>query len=105
MSNYQESNVSGTAWTRCRLASIINPLGQTPAVVFAEEKIISMGDGTVVARELGTCQKDFSAATSFPLLDPGTGAPTGATATHQDVYALLFSLYMQTAMERDEAQG
>lgn len=37
------------------------------------------------------------------MLNPETGEPTGATVTHGELYAILYSLYMQTALERDVA--
>jgi hypothetical protein len=37
------------------------------------------------------------------MLNPETGEATGATVTHAELYAILFSLYMQTAVERDGA--
>lgn len=41
-----------------------------------------------------------NALTSFPLLDPDTGAQLG-TATCAQVYRMLHSLYMHSAAERD----
>ncbi len=40
---------------------------------------------------------------TFPLLDPSTGNPVGATISHGEVYAVLWSLYMALAAERDAA--
>ena len=40
---------------------------------------------------------------AFPLLDPATGNPVGATLSHGEVYAVLWSLYMALAAERDAA--
>jgi len=37
------------------------------------------------------------------LLDPTTGNPVGATISHGEVYAVLWSLYMALAAERDAA--
>jgi hypothetical protein len=43
------------------------------------------------------------AANVGKMLNPETGEATGATVTHAELYAILFSLYMQTAVERDGA--
>jgi hypothetical protein len=52
----------------------------------------------------GAIHKDFTdPAVEFPLLDPTTGNPVGVTLSHGEVYAMLWSLYMALAAERDAA--
>jgi hypothetical protein len=112
--NYQETTVSGTSWTRCRAVTITNPLPgrgpvqaitgieEGPTAFFQEEKVVS-NDGSQTTVDTGSCRKAFYPAATIPMLNPETGEATGATVTHAELYAILFSLYMQTAVERDGA--
>jgi hypothetical protein len=91
---------------RCRCVTITNPLlnvaGQAagPVAYFQEEKVISM-DNTQTTVDSGACQKAFDIASVIPILNPTTGEPTGTSVTHAELYTILYSLYMQTAKERD----
>lgn len=112
--NYKETALSGTSWMRCRTVTITNPLpghgpkhfvtgvAEGPCAVFREEKVISIG-GEQTTVEAGSCKCAFSPGASIALLDPSTGDPTGATVTHAELYAVLYSLYIQTATARDAA--
>ena len=112
--NYQQTTVSGTSWVRCKSITISNPLagheevrpitGETigPAAVFTEEKVITL-DGADIRTDFGSCAKAFDPATLITLLNPDTGLPTGATVSHGELYVILYSLYIQTAAERDAA--
>lgn len=99
--NYKESTINCTTWTRCRTVTVQNPVGETPKAYFQEEECVALPNEQIIKRDLAAVQKEFSPSSTFPILNPQTAEPTGETATHADVYALLFSLYMQTAMERD----
>lgn len=104
MPDYKETTTLAKEWQRCRTVTISNPLGGTPAISFEEERLIQMSDG--VARRSATgCGLKFTPAATFPLLDPSTNLPVGASMTHADLYVALYSLYMQTAVERDAANG
>lgn len=110
--NYKETTLSGTSWMRCRCVTITNPLAGSefdhnnnplgPVAYFQEQKVISM-DGTQSMIDAGSCLKAFDPVAAIPMRDPTTGDLTGSTVTHADLYAILFSLYMQTALERDGA--
>lgn len=105
--NYQESQIQGSTWTRCRTVTVINPhssTNQTPMAYFQEEKAVAFGD-TVLLSDRGSCGIAFDESASVPILDPQTGQPTGQTFTHADLYKMLFSLYMDTAKKRDIEQG
>ena len=110
--NYKQTTISGTSWTRCRTVTITNPLPghgpvqgitgveQGPTAFFQEEKVVSI-DGVQSTSDTGSCRKAFDPVATIPMLNPETGEATGATVTHAELYAILFSLYMQTAVERD----
>lgn len=100
MPNYNESQVAGTAWQRCHTVTVRNPLGGVPVIEFAEERVIAI-DGDDIKQWCQGCGKAFDMAGTFPLLDPATNATTGATMTHAQLYVAIYSLYMQTAAERD----
>jgi len=114
MANYKETNLSGVSWLRCRAVTINNPLpgmGEFdhltqqhlgPVSYFQEEKVISI-DGVQSVMDVGACRKVFNPTDTIPLLDPETGLPTGTTVTQGELYVILYSLYMQTATERDAA--
>ena len=40
-------------------------------------------------------------AREIPLRDPQTGKPTGAVMTYAEAYAVLYSAYLDAALERD----
>lgn len=102
--NYKESTLTGTSWTRCRCVTITNPLAGTtpPTAYFQEERVVEI-DGGNTTMDASSCSKPFDPASVITMLNPITGLPTGTTTTHGELYAILYSLYMQTAIERDAA--
>ena len=100
MPDYKQSALSGTEWQRCNVVVVTNPLGGAPRISFEEERVISVG-GSVIKQGIGGCQKAFNPTGTFPLLDPSTNEPIGPSMTHAELYVALYSLYMQTAVERD----
>lgn len=100
MAQYQEQTVQGQVWQRCYAIHITNPLGGQATITFEEEKVMTV-DSEVIKNPTGLCRKRFNAPVTFPLRNPQTGEPTGETMTHLDVYKVLYSLYMQTALQRD----
>jgi hypothetical protein len=99
MPNYKQTTVSGESWQRCYSVTMRNPLEGAKQVVFAEETVVDVGGQQTRFPATG-CFQAFDADGEFPLLDPVTGLQVG-TATHAQVYALLYSLYMDTAAKRD----
>lgn len=100
MADYKQAELSGTEWQRCNVVVVANPLNGIPKISFEEEKVLSMGTNTF-KQNIGGCYKNFSPTGSFPVLDVQTNEPTGAVMTHNELYVALYSLYMQTAQERD----
>jgi len=109
--NYKETTATGTMYQRCRAVTIQNPHtnatfgGQsaTPAAYFQEETVMIFPGDKYVFSDAGSCMKAFDPATEFPLLDPESGEPTGTMISHGYLYAILYSLYLNTAQERDVA--
>lgn len=101
--NYRQSTATATAWRRCNAVALDNPLEGTRTVRFFEQDVAALG-ARVMATPAGFIEKPYDPAGVFPLLDPETAAPTGQAMTHAALYQALFSLYMQTAAERDADQ-
>lgn len=103
MADYKQADLTGIEWQRCKTVTINNPLDGAKSVSFQEERIISLG-GQNLKQPVDGCSKNFAADGSFPLLDPSTNLPLGASMSHTELYVALYSLYMQTAAERDGSQ-
>jgi len=100
MSNYNQQTGSGESWQRCHSVRIENPLAGSPLVYFYEEVVVKVGTN-IINKPNTACSKVFNAEETFDLLDVNTGAATGQTMTHQQLYQALYSLYIKTAMARD----
>lgn len=102
MSNYQETQISGTAHKRAVAITIQNPFQGIPTIQFHEELVIQTGD-----RYLKELDGDLSIVAnmgkSVPLLNPVTGEATGHSMTMGEGYAFIYSVYIQAALERDAA--
>lgn len=102
--NYKETALSGTRWQRARLVLLHNPLSGSKGVTFQEEAAITLDGVSSSLGDVGSVSAPFDAAGEIPLLDVITGEPTGATATHAQLYQIVFSLYRQVAATRDASQ-
>lgn len=106
MANYKQATVSGESWTRCDRVVCNNPLNGEKSIVFQEETIAYIGDNLV---NLGndhvyTSLDEETINTKFNIINPETGDVLGES-TCGEVYALLHSLYMHLALERDNKQN
>lgn len=88
--------LEGESYTRCHQVLVDNRLDEVPRITFAQERIASAG-GQVLHMPLPPAVMDFDPAGVIPLLDPETGAPTGASVTQAEAYALLYSAYAAAA--------
>lgn len=102
MPDYKEGTISGSKWTRCCMMVIDNAYGRIPSVQFVEEERMII-DGQDFCQSKGSILAQFSNPSAVvALLDPATDLPTGGTITHGEIYAILRSLYLGKAVERDE---
>lgn len=102
MADYKQTSIAGDSWVRSNRVVVENGRGGTPAITFAEERIINTASGEF-AQNIGSVSEPFTndnAIESFNLLNPETGAVIGS-ATYQEVYVMLHSLYMHIATKRD----
>jgi len=102
MPDYKETAVTGKKWQRCNVVHIDNPYNAQPTVTFAEEEVASVGNETFI-KPADQIHFAFDPSVVIQLRDPGTGELTGQTMTGADIYAALYSLYIQSALERDAA--
>lgn len=105
MADYKKQDIVGTQFTRCNRIEFSNPLGADfRPVTFHEENVLNaqwMDKPVVIAA--GRCQNaltDGNGDTAFPLVNHETGEVVGQ-ATYKQVYEMLASLYLYTAMLRD----
>lgn len=103
--NYNESSVSGTRWVRSYSVSCQNPLEGERQVIFHEETVVQAGAETIQRTQPMPLVVPFDEEATILLLNPLTGEPLGSSITHGELYAMLFSLYIQAATARDAAAG
>jgi len=102
MANYKETAVAGSSYTRSCRVIINNQYQSTPYIIYEEERVTILAD-QVITQPSGSVEDRFTdPATTFPLVDPTTGASLG-DATYGQVYVLLHSLYLYLATQRDGA--
>jgi hypothetical protein len=102
MSKYIETALSAAAYQRCKKITIYNPYMGVPTVQFEEEMIIKRADGSALHDNLSTMTKLINNySETFPIYNPVTQAKTGATGTVAQLYAMIWSVYMNEAVYRD----
>lgn len=94
MPDYDQTPVTGVEYPRAHAIEIDNRYGVTPSITFHLEALTLLGDRTL-SRGLPAVSCEFDPEGVIPLLNPADGTPTGASATHTDLYQILFSLCEQ----------
>lgn len=108
MPKYNETSVAGESWIRSNKVLCSNEYEQPPTIYYQEEELFNFSDGKVVKspyNPITPVSETFTtdkANTSFAVIDPLTELPTGTTATYQDLYVLIHSLYFHLAKQRDK---
>lgn len=103
MANYKETTLAGTSYVRSDTVTINNGI-ESKSITFNETEVINLDNGETSSRSAGSVSEAFNpenALTEISLLNPETGADTGATMTYQDLYVAIYSLYFKLALERD----
>lgn len=100
---YQQTSVTAEKSRRACRVQIDNPVIGTPTVMYVEEEILRLPDGSVQSLGLvSNVSESLSDLTkTIPLVNPDTLEETGETITALEVYVALVSHYMQLARERD----
>lgn len=104
MSNYQETQVTGSKWQRCNQVVLNNPYSGTPTIAMKEETVATL-EGSVFTQTQSGLTFNFDPSGVIALRDPQTGDLTGETTSQGAVYLAIYSLYVQAALERDAAQA
>lgn len=103
MPDYKEATGEGKMWKRCFSVTINNPLDGDKGVTFFEEEVIDF-QSKKLNRESSRLSLKFAENGEFQIYDPITSLPIeGQIGTHQQLYALMFSLYLDSALKRDQA--
>lgn len=106
MSDYRETSIAGTSYTRGRSMYFENPLGSAPSLLVLEETVINLADRVITehAGEIRKVVDDLSV--EFPLRNPATNEIIeGQSMTYQDLYVGLYSLYWHLALDRDAEEA
>lgn len=105
MAKYNEGTIAGETWTRAFQIIVSNEYEQAPVIRYDEEDMILLAGDKVIRNRTGqnlTFTLDPSEATTqFQLRNPVTDEYIEQTATYQDMYVLLHSLYFHLANIRD----
>lgn len=107
MSNYQQTEGQSTKWRRCDRVEITNPLGGNPVIVFHEQDVVRIGNSTPFTSRVTGIPQPFAAfdmSGVINLYNPETLQPTGETISHVQLYTILFSAYLESALQRDAFQ-
>ena len=102
--NYKQTNETGTVYTRCYQVSIDNGLNKNPIVSMHEEEVFTIGTNTIT-RPGRFLQKSYNASEVIELVNPETGEPIGQSVSHQELFVMMYSLWLATAKEHDEAEA
>ena len=103
MSKYKQTNITGEEYTRCDSITVANPLDRVPSITFQEERVLVLPDRSINTRA-GHVFVPFDPEATVALRNPETDELTGGTITHGEIYAILYSAYIQSALARDDAQ-
>ena len=99
--DYRQSSVSGSTYQRGRSLYFENPRNEPPSLLIREERVTVLADREIT-EFVGEIRKNVTDLTvAFPLRNPLDNERIGQSATYQDLYVLLFSLYWHLAEERD----
>lgn len=105
MTTYIKQTADGQPWQHCYTLTMDSPLEGTPVFTFHEETVIKFGE-TILKQPITACRAVIEPGKRIPILDPITGQSSGQTATHEEIYKYVYSLYIQTATDRDNtSQG
>ncbi len=103
MADYQAKEVTGHEWQRCYRVVVTNNRNSTPTITFEEQKVIVLPDREVI-QNCDSCSASYDPTGAIEVRNPETGEKMGYTVTQAELYAIVYSLYIQTATARDEAR-
>lgn len=99
---YLETPISTAVYQRCEEIRIFNPYQAVPTVMFMEEQVLTRSNGSVLHDKVGTLTKLITDVNeTFPIYNPVTQTKVGQDASIGQLYALIWSVYMNEALKRD----
>jgi hypothetical protein len=101
MANYREEIAQVTTWLRAKRVTMLNPLGGVGEVIFEEERATQVGGDAATLASTGVLKRAFDPERVIPIFDPVSGVDTETTMTEGQIFAALYSVYLQMAMARD----
>lgn len=103
MSEYRETTIIGSSYQRGRTLIFENPRNAAPSILIKEETV-NIFPTKEIAEPAGEIRKIITdLSITFPIRNPATNIIIeGQTATYQDLFVLLYSLYWHLAVKRDE---
>lgn len=107
MNKYVKSTSTGETWIRSNKLFFVNEFNSNPMIVYEEEEIVDFGNGKVIKNPIypfKSAKEEFTSEnleTKFKIYDAMSGEDTGKSMKYEDVYNMLYSLYMHIAEERD----
>ena len=100
--NYMQSKVAGKKWRRSLHGEFSNPFAGGAWIRYDWEDRIVLEDGTTIGTPAGSTIRHFdNPAAELAICNPETGEPTGQSITHGGLYAILWSLAMESARLQD----
>lgn len=93
---YQPNQV----WQRYNEAKINSPADAGTKITFYEETVVNVS-GQLIGKSLTSCTAYIETGKPIPVIDTTTNQPTGETITQDKLMQYIYSLYIQTAEERD----
>ncbi len=104
--NYKPETGTANSWLRCNHIECNNSYWRVPSIRFDEELRVVLADGQSFGQPTRSLVAEFTnPSAELPLYDPSTGQLTGQNVTDGMVYAVLYSLYMRTALLDDGGAG
>ena len=89
---FQETQVIGQKYTRFDRINVDNSLDSTPMIHISSEDIMIVDGDTKLQVGRNDYSIPFNADAVIPLRNPVTDELTGASMTHAEIYAILYSV-------------
>lgn len=86
--------ITGEEYARFCAIHIDNALGKAPSFDLASERILKLPDRVISLGGAPGITVEYDPLVEIPMLDVATRVPTGATMTHEQIHAALFSVCM-----------
>jgi hypothetical protein len=105
--SYKGESITGEKRRRAYRVEALNPVQGEKVIVFHEEDYTALSTGQAINQPQGAIRAALVDPNKvFQVVHPADDKPIeGQFATHGQVYALLHSLYLSLAHERDEAES